>query len=161
MMGNLKFRYSTYNLNQHIQRHLHLHRNQAIFLMRAVRDTIQKAAKERCPVDTGNLTMSITGDVIVNKNSYAATCYVPSNAACNVEYKEIKDADGKVIRRERCESPSNYAYWMHEGDYNLGENSLAKQAKLGTVVGPKYITRAIEDKKAEIVQNIKKALKIR
>jgi hypothetical protein len=50
---------------------------------------------------------------------------------------------------------------MHEGDYNLGENSLEKQRKLGVIVGPRYITRAIEDKKAEIIQNIKKALKIR
>ena len=138
MMGNLKFRYSTYNLNQHIQQHLRLHRNQAVFLMKAVRDTIVRAAKERVPIDTGQLTADITGDVIINKNSYAATCYVPSNAPS-----------------------ASYAYWIHEGDYNLGKHSLERQEKLGTVVGPKYITRAIEDKKAEIVQNIKKALKIR
>ena len=139
MAGNLKFRFSTYNLNQHIQQHLKLHKNQAEFLMRAVRDTIVKAAKERVPVDTGQLTLDITGDVVINAKSYAATCYIPINAPS-----------------------SDYAIWIHEGDYNLGVNSVEKQRKLpNVVVGPKYITRGIEDKKQEIITNIKKALKLK
>lgn len=139
MASNLKFRFSTYNLNQHIQQNLRLHKNQAEFLMRAVRDTIVKAAKDRVPVDTGQLTLDITGDVVINPKSYAATCYVPINAPS-----------------------AEYAIWIHEGDYNLGKNSLEKQRKMpGVLIGPKYITRGIEDKKQEIITNIKKALKLK
>ena len=134
-----KFRFSTYNLNEHIQQALHLHKNQAMFLMRAVRDTIVKAAKDRVPVDTGALTLSITGDVVENPKSYAATCYVPINSPA-----------------------ASYAVWIHEGDYNLGKNSQEKQRKRPDImVGPRYITRGIEDTREEIINNIKKALKLK
>lgn len=134
-----QFRFSTYSLDKHIKEALHLHKNQATFLMKAVRDTIVKAAKDRVPVDTGALTLSITGDVVVNEKSYAATCYVPINSPA-----------------------AGYAVWIHEGDYNLGKNSLAKQAKHPEImVGPRYITRGIEDTREEIINNIKKALKLK
>ena len=135
--GNSTFRYSTYNLHKGVRKALMLHENQAKFLMRAVRDTIVKAAKDRVPFDKGILMASITGDVVQNKKSYAATCYVPSNSPA-----------------------ASYAVWIHEGDYNLGEGSLEHQAKTGCTVGPRFITRGIEDNIYKIEEDIKKALKL-
>ena len=158
-MKDLKFTFATYNLNKSLMKEIQTTDKKALFLMRATRDTIVKAAKLRCPVDTGNLTASITGDVKQNKKSFSATCYVPINAPCVTQVKEIKDEKTGKITYKQCESPSNYAVWIHEGQYNLGKNSQLKQAKLPKiVVGPKFITRAIKDEFPNIINNIKKAL---
>ena len=136
-MKELKFTFATYNLNKALQKEIQTTDKKALFLMRAVRDTIVKAAKDRVPVDTGQLTADITGDVKQNKKSFSATCYVPINAPS-----------------------SSYCVWIHEGQYNLGKNSQLKQAKRPEIlVGPKYITRGINDNLQKIIENIKKALK--
>lgn len=137
-MAKLLFRYSTKELSSGVRHALMKHKNLARVAMKAVRDTIVKAAVDRCPKDKGNLALSITGDVVENEKSWAATCYVASN-----------------------EFTREYAVWIHEGEYNLGPNSLAKQASLpGIVVGPKYITRGIEDSKPEIIENLERCIKL-
>lgn len=83
-------------------------------------------AKNNAPIDKGFLTADITQRVEQINGNWVINCYVPTNA------------------------PSAfYAVKMHEEEYNLGVNSLAKQAK-GFSVGNKYIKRAMDDLESEI-----------
>lgn len=93
-------------------------------------------AQKRCPVDEGNLTNDIQGDTEIYPKSEAAVVYVPVNAPS-----------------------SKYAIPMHEHTYNLGKNSMAKQGKVGVVVGPGYLTRAIIENIGEIMGGIKDTLR--
>ena len=151
-MPNLKFRFSTRELGFGAQRCLMKHRNLARVAMRAVRDTVLKAAVDRCPKKEGNLAMSITGDVVEMEKSFAATCYIPINAPCMAA---TEDKDGNPLP-----PPDSYAVWIHEGFYNLGKNSLEKQKKVGVKVGRKFITRAIDDKREEIIKNLERCVKL-
>ena len=92
--------------------------------------------KKRTPVREGHLTASITGEFIQLEKSWAATVFVPLNSPA-----------------------APYAVWLHEGQYNLGDNSLAKQKKTGCFVGSKYITRAIEENRERIIAIMREALK--
>lgn len=93
-------------------------------------------AQRRCPVDEGNLTNDIQGDTEIYPKSEAAVVYIPVNAPS-----------------------SKYAIPMHENQYNLGENSMAKQGKVGVAVGPGYLTRAITENIGEIMGGIKDTLR--
>ena len=55
---------------------------------------------------------------------------------------------------------SHYAIPMHEGFYQLGENSREKQRKVNVMVGRKFITRAIDENRPTIKEIIKNDLKI-
>lgn len=88
-------------------------------------------ARNRAPVDEGNLVNSISGAVQRNAKSSSAVVYVPSNSPA-----------------------AQYAIPMHENVYNLGPNSKAKQSKVDVVVGRKYLTRAIEENRDRIVKII-------
>ena len=130
-----KFRFTTRDLGAGTARQLLRHKNQAMAAMRAVRNMLIKETKRRTPLKEGFLTASVTGDVEVFEKSYAATVYIPVNSPA-----------------------SHYAVKMHETEYNLGKNSLAKQAKVGVTVGPKYITRAVQDNRQKICECIWAAL---
>lgn len=130
-----KFRFTTRDLGAGTARQLMRHKNQAVAAMRAIRNYCVKETKRRTPLKEGFLTASVTGDVETFEKSYAATVYIPVNSPA-----------------------SHYAVKMHETEYNLGPNSLAKQQKVGVVVGPKYITRAILDNKESINKIIWAAL---
>jgi hypothetical protein len=78
-------------------------------------------AKNNAPIDKGFLTADITQRVEFIDGTWVINCYVPVNAPS-----------------------ASYAIKIHEEEYNLGANSLAKQAK-GFEVGNKYIKRAMDD----------------
>jgi len=84
-------------------------------------------AKDRTPVLHGILTADVTGKVEEDGGKIAAIVYVPANAAS-----------------------ASYAVDMHEGVYHLGKLSLAKQARVNVTVGPRFITRAIDDNREKI-----------
>ena len=86
--------------------------------------------KLRCPVDKGNLTADISNKTEVFSKSYAAIVYIPTNAPS-----------------------SKYAVAMHENQYRLGKNSIAKMKKTRNTVGRKYMTNALYDN-AEGIKNI-------
>ena len=96
-------------------------------------------AKNNAPKDNGNLEMDITQRVEFIDGTWVINCYVPDNAPS-----------------------SSYAVKMHEEEYNLGVNSVAK-ANLGFSVGNKYIKRVMDDLESEIPKIIeheyRKALK--
>lgn len=90
-----------------------------------------KEARLRTPKLSGNLEESIRNDVIEDRGRISARVYIPENAKIKV---------GKT--------GFNYAIWIHEGEYMLGEKSLDKQAKGTVLVGPRYLARAVEENKA-------------
>jgi len=51
------------------------------------------------------------------------------------------DAGGKPTSRK----VGRYMMMMHEGSYNLGKRSLAKEASSGVSVGPKFLERAADE----------------
>jgi hypothetical protein len=97
------------------------------------------AARDNAPIDKGPLSSDIVGNVQTDPATgvLAAVISVPVNA-----------------------TSKDYAIPMHEDDYNLGPKSTAKQAKLGNIVGKKYIERGIEDNKQEIREIIVKKLRV-
>lgn len=136
-MPKLQFRFSTRELGAGVMRALYAHKNQATAAMRAIRNTLVKETKRRTPIKEGFLTASVTGDVVTYEKSMAATVYIPVNSPA-----------------------AHYAVWIHEGEYNLGESSLEKQRKVGVAVGPKYITRAVQDSRQTIIDHLVGALKL-
>ena len=75
--------------------------------------------------------------------------------------KEVgRDEDGcSVAIKVPSDSPAaQYALPMHEGNYNLGENSQGKERRYGATVGRKFITRGIEAGKAKFITIIHKWL---
>ncbi|MBO4620367.1 MAG: hypothetical protein J5654_09690 [Victivallales bacterium] len=115
-----------------------LERERTKRVMLDVSKMLEKAAVDRAPVDEGNLVSSIASRVEAFKRSYAAVVYVASN-----------------------QHTSAYAIPMHEHFYNLGKNSQEKQNKLpGIVVGRRYLARAVEESKQEIVEMVQEALQL-
>lgn len=136
MAQSLKFRFNTREFDAGIRKQLLEHPQQAARAMRDIKNLLVLEVKKRTPVREGHLTASITGEAVQLAKSWAATVYVPINSPA-----------------------APYAVWLHEGQYNLGDNSLAKQGKAGCAVGPKYITRAIEENRERIIEIMREALK--
>jgi hypothetical protein len=132
-----KFRFSTRELGFRANQLLLKHKKLAFVAMREVRNTVLKAAIDRCPKKEGILRNCLTGDVEEYGKSYAATVYIPTGSPA-----------------------SHYAVWIHEGEYNLGPLSQALQEKTGIKIGPKYITRAVMDTREDIIKNLEKALNV-
>ncbi len=86
-------------------------------------------AKDLAPFREGHLTESIRGEVVQDQTTgkMAAVVYVPAN-----------------------HQAASYAVRMHEGTYNLGAGSVAKQQRVGKQVGRKFITRALDNKRDRI-----------
>ena len=99
--------------------------------LQQIADHVSGAAKDRAPFDDGTLTQDIKGEV-QDAAIPAAVISIPLNAPSK-----------------------DYAIQMHEGDYNLGEGSMAKQSRVGVAVGRKFITRAIDDNHSDIMTIIK------
>lgn len=91
-----------------------------------VGDFVQAEARDRAPIDEGMLTDSIEHEVYLG--------------------------DGAVVIRVPLNAPAaQYAVPMHEDlAYMPGAKSQAKQSRVGQQVGPKYITRAIDDNRDAI-----------
>jgi len=86
---------------------------------------IQKRAEEYAPVDEGDLQRSI----------YIESTYVGNNRRLQINL-QIRPADAAADPRLGI-----YSVIMHEGEYQLGPKSAAKDAGRG-VVGPRFLTRA-------------------
>ena len=119
-MATPLFRFNTRQLGERIREELQAQPERARRAMNAVGGYINGEAKDLAPVDEGFLTADISNRTVEHEKSFAAVIYVPSNAAS-----------------------AQYAIPMHENQYNLGKNSLAKMRKVGKPVGRKFITRAM------------------
>lgn len=131
------FRFNTSELGKKVQAELQAMPIRTKRAMDAVGGFLNGEVKERAPVDEGMLTADISNKTVEYGKSFAAVVYVPSNAAS-----------------------ANYAIPMHENDYKLGKNSLAKQAKVSVPVGKKFMTRALDDNRKKIVKIIADEVKL-
>lgn len=131
-----KFRFNTHELAAGIKREVMAQPLRAKRAMNAVGGYLAGEAKDRAPLKDGFLTGDITNKTIENKKSFSAAIYIPSNT-----------------------TSSEYAIAMHEGVYDLGERSENKQKKTGKLVGRKFITRAIDDNRGDIVKIIEHELR--
>lgn len=68
------------------------------------------------------------------------------------------------VKEDNGQNGFNYAYWIHEGDYNLGENSQKKAASGGGTgmsgksyeVGKQFLTRPLYGEYNTYTQHIQK-----
>ena len=132
-----QFRFNTRELGRRIQEAARANGAAALKAMNDTGHFLRGQVQLRTPVDKGNLTADIAMEVVPFKKSLATVLYIPSNAPS-----------------------SQYAIPMHEGNYDLGENSREKQRKVNVMVGRKFITRAIDENRATIKEIIKSNLKI-
>ena len=131
-----KFGFNTRELRANVRRHLQTELpEKARRAMERAAELLSYEAKQLTPVDEGNLTDDVTSRAVEYGKSYAAVVYIPENAPS-----------------------SEYAIPMHEHDYDLGENSLAKQAKTGRIVGKGYLIRAAEESRDAIGKIIEREL---
>ncbi len=129
------FRFNTRDLGEKVRAILQSQPLRTRRAMDAVGGYLNGEVKKRTPIREGFLTADVSNKTVAYKKSFAAVVYVPSNA-----------------------TSSKYAIPMHEGKYNLGIKSIQKRRKLGTLVGRKYITRALWDNVKTIRAIIKKEM---
>jgi len=132
-----KFRGNTRDFGRRIQEAARANGAAALKAMQDTGHFLRGQVQLRTPVDEGNLTSDISMQVVQYQKSFAAVLFIPSNAPS-----------------------AQYAIRMHEGQYNLGENSQEKQRKVNVIVGRKFITRAIDENRSTIREIIKSNLKI-
>ena len=121
------FSFNTSKLGAGVKKLLAMYTDIRHLAMTDASQYMRMQAQKRCPVDEGNLTNDITPGTEVNEKSESAIVYIPVNAPSR-----------------------DYAIPMHEHTYKLGENSKAKQTKVGVTVGNGYLTRAITENLATI-----------
>ncbi|NMD86296.1 hypothetical protein HF882_06825 [Victivallis vadensis] len=109
----------------------------ALAAMREVAADLSGEAKDRAPLREGFLTEAIRGEAGTENGRAVAVISVPSNSQA-----------------------APYAVKMHEEEYELGENSRAKQLRTGKTVGRKFISRAIDDNRDRIRKIIESKLKV-
>jgi HK97 gp10 family phage protein len=85
----------------------------------------------RSPVDEGDLENSHQMEIEGRGTKTSGTVYIPDDSPAGV-----------------------YAEWIHEGTYNLGPGSLAKQAGQSEGVGPKFMERAFDEGKDDREQMV-------
>ena len=133
----VKFKVNTQNLQRGITRLIRDHRESCKRAAGVVGEFLVGEAKARAPVDTGQLTQDITHTGIIGSNDITIVIYVPVNAPS-----------------------AKYAVKMHEWEYALGVKSRAKQARVSVTVGRKYLSRAIDDNREEIMETFVKELRL-
>jgi hypothetical protein len=119
---------------------------------RGVADVMRKGAKEiqdlarrQAPRDTGNLEKAIKVEEDRSGKNGRVQVYV---------YVDGSEADenGRPI--------DEYAMQMHEGQYNLGDKSRAKQAAdAGAIVGNKFLERAVDKIGPSLTRKVSDAVK--
>ncbi len=90
-------------------------------IVKHITEDLEKEIEKRVPVDSGALEESIRANYLINKGLAQATVYMSSNVP--------------------------YSIYLHEGEYNLGKNSIRKQLSQPEKVGRKFFERAwVENK---------------
>ena len=98
-----------------------------------VSDDLVRTSSESAPHDKGILEQSFNKEVVVKGSKIIGI----------VDYAVVEDNG---------QGGFNYAYWIHEGDYNLGEGSIEKANGGGGVgmsgksypVGPKFLSGVLD-----------------
>jgi hypothetical protein len=107
---------------------------------------IQKKARMYAPVDEGNLEESIKIE-----RRQGAKGRVAIEVGVDESHPVPQRLDGATV--------GQYAARMHEGFYDLGMRSQAKENRLGVIVGRKYLARAMKEEKPQIEAEMRAAVK--
>lgn len=112
--------------------------NAAVKCVTMLAQKIEEEAVKRAPIDTGDLQRSITHSVEPGTfdSKVKGAVFIPANSPA-----------------------SAYAMYMHEGIYNLGAASAAKQASSSVMVGRKYLERALAENEEAVKAAIQAAVK--
>lgn len=105
-----------------------------------------KLARSFAPVDKGDLEDAI----VVLKQ----TKRILGKAEVTVGVDE-----SRMVNDDPTKSVGEYAWLMHEGTYNLGPKSEDKEMELGVEVGPKFLTRALQEVRPGLMSKLKSMLK--
>ena len=108
-------------------------------------EEIADLARQYAPVDEHNLENAIEVESSRSGVNRRTVVDVGVNSFAPVEGRE----DITV---------GDYAFIMHEGVYNLGPGSLAKDGGRG-VVGPKYLERALKERERGLIGRLSRAAK--
>lgn len=104
-------------------------------VMRQKAKKILEASQEGAPIDEGNLEAA---------HELAITRLSKDNL-------EVEITVGGVVNDRDVDE---YAWIMHETDYNLGPRSEAKARSVSREVGPKFLERAVDDHEDELVEAV-------
>lgn len=97
-------------------------------IMEQATDKLLDESVKRAPIEEGFLEESHDKEVEKKMGEIAGHVFIPENSPA-----------------------SDYAVPMHEGEYNLGEYSTAKQAGQSEIVGRKYLERALNENKEKFI----------
>jgi hypothetical protein len=107
-------------------------------------EIIAELARDYAPVDQGNLESAIK--VREERTGYNRRYEVDVYIDPDVPAPEL-DAKGNIVKGTEGKTVGDYAMEMHEGDYNLGIGSRQKADALGVKVGPKFLERAVDERR--------------
>jgi hypothetical protein len=114
-------------------------RREAAKALHAEGDAIKTRSQALAPVDEGNLEEAHAVDTVTK----------PSRVTTTISVGGI--VDGVDV--------GDYVGFTHEGDYNLGPLSRAKAQASGQPVGPKYLERALDERKDMIADSVAEAVR--
>jgi len=107
-------------------------------IVNVILDKLHGEAVDRVPVDEGFLEKSFEKKIIkaLHAGNVIGHVFIPANAPA-----------------------SDYALWIHEAEYELGERSKQKDASVRADVGRKYLERALSENERAFGLYIYKRLK--
>jgi hypothetical protein len=88
-------------------------------------DDLKRIAADIAPIDSGDLRRSGHAKVTQSQNEIVG----------EVGFRAVDNSSGRQY---------NYAIWIHEGEYNLGPQSVAAPGTGGYEVGNKYLERPLK-----------------
>lgn len=130
---SVKFTFNSRHFNINSELLKKVSEKKKIDTLDAVGSFVASEAKDRAPIDEGFLT-------------------------ADIETQTYPKESLTVIRVPINSPSSGYAIKMHDGIYNLGPKSAAKQARQVKRVGPQYIIRGINEEKPLIREIIIKGM---
>lgn len=106
---------------------------------------MQYRAQDYVPVDEEDMTDAIKTDI--DRQAFRRNIY-------SIYVDEAHPTqDGKSV-------VGDYLRFLHENrEYKLGEKSIEKARALGVEVGPKFMTRAYQDERDQIVKRVRQHLR--
>ena len=115
--------------------------------LRAMAELVRDEARLNAPIDTGDLEGAIETFEDRTRNSKGQFGQVTIRVGVDTSKLKLEDHAGY-----------DYSIPMHEGIYNLGPKSEAKQERQGNIVGAKYLERALKDNEKKVRASVAKAI---
>lgn len=111
-------------------------------------EALRDLARANAPIDEGDLESAIVTREVRSRTALGRF------GATNIEV----GVDTSLLDLESRKG-FDYSIPMHEGTYNLGPRSEAKQSGQQETVGPKYLSRAMAELSERIQKKVEEAIK--